>query len=447
MSKQEVVEYVLHTPYNTNPTILNQKLDELIEEESGKAVTPMMQEPLPKLVTNRYIGGEGDILVDCYNQNLHADADEVIDAFFDGRLLCHYASSLWQEYQQGLYFGVSNFGPESTPSVAIGFRNIEFSQLKYISSAEARDKIVNHILGYNTKGEKTKKKLVISEKNGYAVDWLTGEVVKLADVINHQVENTLFLMGSTKEQINFTVCRCRIVHYNGTLEPFMSGSLRPKIVDWDMENYKSLCQKIAKERHGEICFYISGLVDWVTGEPLDAETIVESYLKRKSLCWGYFGTNSVGDLQPSISFGLSGNGYYIDNSVNFLCPFEENGKFLFDRAIHPYAPLVLQANKENTTPQGYLDESVVGDIVLEGIKNNKQILVRTPNSDDGIHTAIYSPVLTYQLPNYENDYLYLFYLRDEKQDLSEILNVPIELPTYGQLKLKLSNPYYNSPLE
>ncbi len=35
MSKQDIADYVFKTPHNTNPVILNQKLDELVEESGG----------------------------------------------------------------------------------------------------------------------------------------------------------------------------------------------------------------------------------------------------------------------------------------------------------------------------------------------------------------------------------------------------------------------------
>ena len=76
----------------------------------------------------------------------------------------------------------------------------------------------------------------------------------------------------------------------------------------------------------------------------------------------------------------------------------------------------------------------------------KQIYIRVPNADGGDYTAIYSPVLTYQLPNKMNSYLYLFFLKDEKQDLSALGLTGVQLPTYGQLKLKLSRDYNQTPL-
>lgn len=38
MSKKDVMDYVFETPLNTNPAILNQKLDELIDESGGGVV-------------------------------------------------------------------------------------------------------------------------------------------------------------------------------------------------------------------------------------------------------------------------------------------------------------------------------------------------------------------------------------------------------------------------
>ena len=105
-------------------------------------------------------------------------------------------------------------------------------------------------------------------------------------------------------------------------------------------------------------------------------------------------------------------------------------------------PLILNADSANE----YLENPTFGDEALEAIRAGKPILIRVPNADGGKHTAIYSPVLMYQVPNFENRYLYLFFLRDEKQDLSS-LNIPVQMPTYGELKLLLSQEYNSNPLE
>lgn len=105
-------------------------------------------------------------------------------------------------------------------------------------------------------------------------------------------------------------------------------------------------------------------------------------------------------------------------------------------------PVVLYPNSADY----YLEDPTYGDAVLDAITTGKQILIRVPNADDQGHTAIYSPVLMYQLPNHSHSFVYLFYLKDDKQDLSSL--VPgMQLPTYGELKLKVSKVYEMSPLE
>lgn len=113
-------------------------------------------------------------------------------------------------------------------------------------------------------------------------------------------------------------------------------------------------------------------------------------------------------------------------------------------------PLVLYANEANTYPDLYLNNSAYGDEALAAIRSDRKILVRTPNASGDDYVASYSPIYFYQLPNRDNNYLYLFYLRDEKQDLSALLGQPagtVVMPVYGQLKMLLSKTYNESPLE
>ena len=44
MSKQDIADYVFKTPHNTNPAILNQKLDELVKESGESATEPYVEE-------------------------------------------------------------------------------------------------------------------------------------------------------------------------------------------------------------------------------------------------------------------------------------------------------------------------------------------------------------------------------------------------------------------
>lgn len=109
------------------------------------------------------------------------------------------------------------------------------------------------------------------------------------------------------------------------------------------------------------------------------------------------------------------------------------------------SPLVLNADMATQ----YDTISTYGDKALRAIQEGRMIFIRTPNADGNDFTAIYSPVLMYQLPNRENNYLYLFYLRDEKQDLSALLGLPegtVQMPQYGELQMLLSETYNGSPL-
>lgn len=122
---------------------------------------------------------------------------------------------------------------------------------------------------------------------------------------------------------------------------------------------------------------------------------------------------------------------------------DENGK---PTAWKAQEPLLLNADDADT----YLTDSTYGDTALEAIKTSRNILVKVPNADGGNFTAIYSPILMHQVPNYQNKYLYLFFLRDEKQDLSALLGQPagtVLMPTYGELKMLLSQEYNTNPLE
>ena len=118
------------------------------------------------------------------------------------------------------------------------------------------------------------------------------------------------------------------------------------------------------------------------------------------------------------------------NSANLTAEF-------FSQTLKSYMtekPLVLYHEKASE----YLEDSVIGDEVLGAIMRMKQVLVRVPNKDGGNHTAIYSPVIMYQLPNYQSDFMYLFYMNDGTDDNG--------LPSFGQLKIKLSKTFDKTPL-
>lgn len=137
--------------------------------------------------------------------------------------------------------------------------------------------------------------------------------------------------------------------------------------------------------------------------------------------------------------GESASATYLSTAVHV---HKLDPKYLPDE-VAARDPLLLNADSAET----YQNDSSYGDEALEAIKTGRKILVRVPNADGGSYTAIYSPVLMYQVPNRENKYLYLFFLRDEKTDLTQLLGYSIQLPTYGQLKMLLSQEYNSNPLE
>ena len=108
-------------------------------------------------------------------------------------------------------------------------------------------------------------------------------------------------------------------------------------------------------------------------------------------------------------------------------------------------PLILDA----TLSDYYGGNSEAGDAALEAIKAGRQILVRVPNASGDNYVATYSPIYMYQVP-LDGMYLYLFYLKDEKQDLSALLGQPagtVVMPTYGEFMMLLSKNYNSNPIE
>ena len=108
-------------------------------------------------------------------------------------------------------------------------------------------------------------------------------------------------------------------------------------------------------------------------------------------------------------------------------------------------PFLLDEEMAST----YNTDSQYGDAALQAVLDGKQILVKIPNVSGDNYVANFSPVYFYQVPNQNSDYLYLFYLKDEKQtiDLSPVGLGQIQLPIYGELQMKLSKEYTECPLK
>ena len=135
------------------------------------------------------------------------------------------------------------------------------------------------------------------------------------------------------------------------------------------------------------------------------------------------------------------------DGLNFIVNDNGSAKQIATNSISAsiLKPLILDA----TLSDYYGGNSEAGDEALEAIKAGRQILVRVPNASGDNYVATYSPIYTYQVP-LDGMYLYLFYLRDEKQDLSALLGQPagtVVMPTYGEFMMLLSKKYDSNPIE
>lgn len=152
---------------------------------------------------------------------------------------------------------------------------------------------------------------------------------------------------------------------------------------------------------------------------------------------GKDGTNGKDGATGKSAYQYAKEGGYTGTENDFRAKMAEETPVI--------KPLILDANLSDY----YGGNSEAGDKALEAIKSGRQILVRVPNADGGNYTAIYCPIMMYQVP-LNGMYLYLFYLRDEKQDLSALLGQPagtVQMPTYGQFQMLLSKKYESNPLE
>lgn len=89
-----------------------------------------------------------------------------------------------------------------------------------------------------------------------------------------------------------------------------------------------------------------------------------------------------------------------------------------------------------------------GDDALQAILDGKQIFIKVPNKDGGSLYNNFMPVIQYQLPNENNDYLTLFYLKD---GIAE--NIMYAMATnsfdgvFGEITMQLSQKYSECPLK
>lgn len=95
-----------------------------------------------------------------------------------------------------------------------------------------------------------------------------------------------------------------------------------------------------------------------------------------------------------------------------------------------------------------------GDDALDAILKGKQILIKVPNKNGNTLYSNFMPVLQYQLPNSNNNYLVLFYLKDGiAENLLTALQAAMQGNTsafdgvYGVIEMMLSETYTECPLK
>ena len=111
-------------------------------------------------------------------------------------------------------------------------------------------------------------------------------------------------------------------------------------------------------------------------------------------------------------------------------------------------PLVLDATID------YTHLPYVGDEALQAILDGRQILIKVPNANGQTLYANYMPVFQYQLPDQNNSYLTLLYMKDGLANnlvaaLGSMMQggQPDFSTVYGQLDLPLSKTYTETPLK
>lgn len=111
----------------------------------------------------------------------------------------------------------------------------------------------------------------------------------------------------------------------------------------------------------------------------------------------------------------------------------------------------LESLHGKTAAEPYVIDSeayTYGDDALAAILEGRQVLIKVPNKHESTLYSNFMPVLQYQLPNSNNDYLILFYLKD---GIAE--NIMTAMATgsfdgvFGTIEMMLSQAYAECPLK
>ena len=131
-----------------------------------------------------------------------------------------------------------------------------------------------------------------------------------------------------------------------------------------------------------------------------------------------------------------------DVRVTILHKIQEDKILVKDNRTPLTKPLILDAK------MNYEHLPFVGDEVLQAIIDGRQILVKVPNADSRKNVTNFMPIFQYQLPNVDNDHLYLFYFNDGiGNNILAAMQTGNFNNVYGQLALPLSKTYQQCPLK
>lgn len=155
--------------------------------------------------------------------------------------------------------------------------------------------------------------------------------------------------------------------------------------------------------------------------------------------------NTYWDISIPVSIYNEKNG---DVKVSVLCATTEEKTLVKENFVPVAKPLILDST------MSYSQLPFKGDEALQAILDGRQILIKVPNASGGTLYANYMPIFQYQLPDQNNNYLSLLYLKDGLGNnlvtaLGALMQggAPDFSTVYGQLDLPLSKTYTETPLK
>lgn len=138
-----------------------------------------------------------------------------------------------------------------------------------------------------------------------------------------------------------------------------------------------------------------------------------------------------------------------------------NPAFIKNKPTIPAAQVQADWNVTNTSSPAFIknkpdsstyvidsESYTYGDDALDAILNGKQILIKVPNKSGNTLFSNFAPVLQYQLPDQNNNYLILFYLKDGiAENIMAAMQTGSFDGVYGVIQMMLSKTYTECPLK